>query len=127
MVLFLRELRFGLDAASPKAVSYGLTDLWLTVNDVPEGAHGCVATIIVGYVALQVLTVVPTPENRNAPVRFNSKIGTWNRTLISLWPPADGTIGWPPPISFNIGHPDEDSLSVYHLFDRWRIGQYGRP
>ncbi len=112
--------------AHPKGISTFITDLWLTVNNAPKGAHGCVTTLILGYLAIQVLTVVPLPENRDAVIRFNSKIGPWAATLIGIWP-SGSNVTWPPTLSFTTAHPDDDRLSVYHLFDRWRIGTQGYP
>lgn len=111
---------------SPRAICAFFTDLWITVNDIPKGAHGCVATFVFGYLVIQVLTVVPTPENRDAAIRIDSKVGPWAESLSAIWPPGRN-ITWPPPTSFTIARPDDDKLSVYHLFDRWRIGTEGAP
>jgi hypothetical protein len=108
---------------SPYAIAGMVTDLAHMVdNNVRVGARSCIMTITIGYLAVQVLTVVPIPEYRNAPITFHPKVGPWDRTLVRLWPAADRTLTWPPPTTFVISGDN----SIYELFDRWRIGQRGR-
>jgi hypothetical protein len=108
---------------SPRAIAGGLVDIAHMVdNDVRVGARSCIMTVALGYLAIQVLTVVPIPEYRHAPITFNPKVGPWDRTLTRLWPAAEGSITWPPQVTFTLS----GDLSVYRLFDRWRLGERGR-
>jgi len=108
---------------SSHAIAGVVTDIAHMVdNDVRVGARSCIMTIAIGYLAIQVLTVVPIPEYRHAPITFNPKVGPWDRTLTRIWPAAAGSITWPPHTTFTL----QGDLSIYQLFDRWRLGERGR-
>jgi hypothetical protein len=109
--------------SSPRAIAGALVDTAHTVGDnVRIGARSCVMTLVLGYLAIQVLTVVPDPQYRNAAIPLNPKAGPWDRTLIRLWPPRDRAVTWPQPETFLLS----GDRSVFILFDRWRLGERGR-
>ncbi len=95
------------------------TDIWLNVSEVPKAAHGCVTTIIVGHLAIQVLTTHIPAKYDNETINVSCKMGPWNELLIDVWSLADSVM-WPPARSFtNDGGP----LSFIALRDRWKIGK----
>jgi len=95
------------------------TDIWLNVSEVPKAAHGCATTIIVGHLAIQVLTTHIPAKYDNETINVSCKMGPWNELLIDVWSLADSVM-WPPARSFtNDGGP----LSFIALRDRWKIGK----
>ncbi|MHB8652539.1 MAG: hypothetical protein ACYDA9_01540 [Terriglobia bacterium] len=88
------------------------TDIWRNLGEVPKALHGLTSTIIVGHLAIQVLSV-------NKAVQIGCKMGRWNELLIDVWPLA-GSAMWPPTLTFSN---DGGSLSIIRLCDRWKIGK----
>jgi hypothetical protein len=104
---------------SGKGFYVGGTDVQLDVGAITKAADGCVTTLIVGRVAIQVLTVHYTPQFTGR--QFINCIANlpWDRFLVDIWPPKDRAI-WPPPESLT--HSGQSHF--IKLRDRWR---YGRP
>lgn len=71
------------------------TDIWDDVPDRPGTTHGYVNNIVVGRLAIQVLTLhVPGRyDDRTIVVRPN--IGRWNGNVIQIWPFQRNNV-WPP-------------------------------
>ena len=93
------------------------TDIWLDIDGVKKAAHGCVTTIIVGHLALQVLTAHLPPKYNSTTVPIVCVNGPWNDVLIPLFPTSN-RITWPPKLSFTNG----GKISFTFLRDRWKYG-----
>jgi hypothetical protein len=93
------------------------TEVWFNESEVLKAGHGCVTTIVVGHLAIQVLTV-RFAEAIDENARVACRIGPWNELLVQIFPSA-GTLSWPPASSFTN---DGTGLSILDLHDRWRIG-----
>ncbi len=96
------------------------TDIWIDIPDTPKVAKGAVTTIVVGHLAIQVLTIHVRAEYRHKNVNINTihpKAGQWDKLLIPFYFPTH-TIQWPPPLTFTNG----GATSIASLMDRWRIG-----
>jgi hypothetical protein len=102
---------------SVKAFHAGLTDTFGGINNVPKAFHGCVTTLIVGHLAIQVLTMHVLPMFSVHPIRPNCKPGAWDVNLLNIWP-VFGNANWPPPLSFTLKGAD----SIGALVNRWKIG-----
>jgi hypothetical protein len=100
------------------------THIWSQArNVVPKDIHhGCVSTLILNHLAIQVLTMHVFPEGSAAsvPVSENNAPGDfpWSDFVIPLWPLAD-TIWWPPPKTFTESGP----LGVAALIMRLKTGR----
>jgi hypothetical protein len=88
----------------------------IEVGERPVVSHGCVATIIVGHVILQILSAYSPSEYSRQDLEVRCRLGPWNDSLISIWP-ARGTILWPPSLSLTN---DNGPLSYLRLRDRWK-------
>jgi len=88
----------------------------LHVGEHPVITHGCVATIIVGYLAIQILSPYSPAEYNDKVLSIPCRLGPWNELLIPIWP-ASGTVMWPPSLSFTN---DNGPLSYLRLRDRWK-------
>jgi hypothetical protein len=95
----------------------GLTDTFGQINNVPKAFHSCVTTLIVGHLAIQVLTTHVLPMFSVHPIRPNCKPGAWDVNLLNIWP-VFGNADWPPPVSFTLKGDD----SIGALVNRWKIG-----
>lgn len=96
------------------------TDIWVDLPAIPKVARGAVTTIIVGHLAIQVLTIHVRAEHRHRNVDINTihpKAGKWDKLLIPFHFPTR-TIQWPPPLTFT----NDGAMSIARLMDRWRIG-----
>ena len=101
------------------ALHAGGTDFRIYASDViPEGGNGSVGTIIVGHLAIQVLTLRVTPKDGEGAVTINPKKGRWDDLLLAIWP-ATKPVTWPPARSFT----NSGQFSIATLMDRWRIGK----
>lgn len=95
------------------------TDIWLDIGKVPKAGHGCVTTIIVGHLAIQVLSTYIPAKYDNESINISCKMGPWDESLIDVWP-SPGSVTWPPARTFtNDGGPS----SFITLRDRWKIGK----
>jgi len=88
----------------------------LNVGELPIIGHGCVATIIVGHLAVQVLSPFVHSAYHGKTISVPCKLGPWSQLLISIWP-IDGTVSWPPNLSLTN---DNGPLSYLRLRDRWK-------
>jgi hypothetical protein len=94
------------------------TDMWIDFPEVTKAGNGCVTTLIVGHLAIQVLAVHVRPEYSHRTIEINSKPGPWNSILIPIWP-SDSAVSWPPPVTFGSA---SARFPIGMLMDRWRIG-----
>jgi hypothetical protein len=93
------------------------TDIWLDIGEVPKAARGCVTTIVVGHLALQVLTA-HIPQQYDGRAFDITCIGnSWEDLLVDIWP-TSLRVTWPPKLSFTNGGP----RPVISLRDRWKYG-----
>ena len=107
-------------AYSRSGLSADGTDSSLNLPDVPKAAKASVSTFIIGYLAIQVVTIHNEPEHKNAPIEdVVLKAGPWDKLLLNIWPVGTRAVTWPPPLSFTHSGP----LSIARLMDRWRIGK----
>ena len=103
---------------SVEAFHAGLTGTFGEVGSIPEAFHGCVVTIIVGHLVIQVITMhVLAMFATNEGLRANYKSGAWDVSLLDIWP-VFGEAYWPPPLPFTL----EGTNGIKLLIDRWKIG-----
>jgi hypothetical protein len=96
----------------------GGTDVFASIENIPKALRGCVTTIVMGHLAVQVLTDHVLPKF--ATQLFNIRIlpGRWDETRLSLWP-VWGSVKWPPPMGLNLKGHD----SIGHLVQRFKTGE----
>ena len=94
-----------------------LTDTFGNINNFPKAFRGCVTTIVVGHLVIQVVTLHVLPMFATQRIRPTHQPGTWDVKLLNVWP-VFGAIKWPPPTSFELKGTD----SIVGLFKRWNIG-----
>ena len=102
---------------STKQLYTGLTDTFGEINHVPKAFHGCVVTIVVGHLVIQVVTMHVLPMFATNVIHPVYKPGAWNINLVDIWP-VFGSAGWPPTLSFTLKGAD----SIAALVNRCRIG-----
>ncbi len=103
---------------SVKAFHAGLTDTYLPIGNVPKAFHGCVTTIIVGHLAIQVVTMHVLPMFATLHLRPDYKPGAWDVNLLDIWP-VFGEERWPPRFSFDL---KGTTHHIAGLINRWKIG-----
>jgi hypothetical protein len=94
------------------------TDFWINSDELLRIAHGLATTIVVGHLAIQILTVHPQAEYQTSRITFQTKRGPWNDLLTQVWP-SQGNVEWPPNLTITQG---AGPRSFARLVDRWRIG-----
>jgi hypothetical protein len=102
---------------------YGLglsgTDVWPTAGARFPDSQGCVTTILVGHLAIQVLTIYIPEREQVAQISIRCESpGPWEELLVDSWP-ASGTISWPPVLSFT---ESAGPLFLPRLHARWKTG-----
>lgn len=101
------------------SIAHFAADVSITINKIPEAGYGCVATLVLGHLVFQVMTVHISHSEYKAygtiPVR--PKDGPWDRLLTPIWP-ITRSVSWPPPLSFTN---DGGLQTIGRLLDRWRI------
>jgi hypothetical protein len=66
--------------------------------EVSEPVNGCVSTIVVGHLMLQVLTVHVPEKYSTRPFDVTCTVSApWDRLLIPIWP-LSAQVNWPPPL-----------------------------
>src|ERR1700736_3832407 len=78
-----------------KAFHAGLTNTFGGINGIPKAFQGCVVTIIVGHLVIQVLTMHVLPMFATNRIRPVDKPGAWDVDLLEIWP-VFGEKCWPP-------------------------------
>lgn len=96
----------------------GGTDIWAAIDGIPKAMHGSVTNIVVGHLAIQVLTPHVPPMFTSRARDVESRPGEWERNLVNIWP-VFGAVHWPPSLSFTLQGPD----SIGALINRWKLGQ----
>lgn len=103
---------------SVKGFHAGLTDTFGQIGDIPKAFHGCVTTIVVGHLAIQVVTVHVLPMFATTRVHPVCKHGAWDINLLDIWP-VFGQRRWPPSFSFEL---KGTTHHIAGLINRWKIG-----
>jgi hypothetical protein len=103
-----------------KAFHAGLTNTFGGINGIPKAFQGCVVTIIVGHLVIQVLTVHVLPMFATNRIRPVDKPGAWDVDLLEIWP-VFGEKSWPPIVSFVLK--GRTPHHIAHLINRWKIGE----
>jgi hypothetical protein len=96
------------------------TDIWIDMPDAPKAGNGCATTIVVGHLAVQVLSLRFHPQYGEGDIPVAPKTGPWEKLLVPIWPVA-GSVTWPPPSTFG----NAGSESIATLMERWKIGMKG--
>lgn len=96
----------------------GETAVWAAIDGIPKAMHGCVTNIVVGHLAIQVLTPHVPPMFCSRARDVEGRPGKWAQNLLDIWP-VFGAVHWPPPLSFT--RRGEDSIGA--LVYRWKVGQ----
>jgi hypothetical protein len=93
------------------------TDLWGNVDEASRATHNCLTTLLVGHLAIQVMSVHVVPEYCDRTITFTPKVGPWDRLLLQIWP-INNILSWPPSLTFTNG----GTMSIARLHDRWKTG-----
>jgi hypothetical protein len=96
----------------------GGTYIFASMENIPNAVRGCVTTIVVGHLAIQVLTTHVVPKFATRVFNINILPGRWEENLLPLWP-VFGYVKWPPPISFDRRGPG----SIGALVHRFKTGE----
>lgn len=96
----------------------GGTDIWRQEDEVPKAVHGCVTTIVVGHLVIQVLTAHVLARFANRIINVEGKPGAWDVNLLGIWPIFDA-LQWPPRLSFDTTHGPN---SISRLIEKWKVG-----
>lgn len=95
------------------------TYLWLYVDDLPEPHYGCVTTLTVGHLAIQVLTAHFSAQYQSVTMQVRCLGGEfWNDALIGICPAPGRSVSWPPALTFTPRGP----LRFVELRDRFKTG-----
>jgi hypothetical protein len=84
----------------------------------PTIGHGCVNTIVVGHLTIQVLTIHLLPEYSDRTIEVGPNSGDWSRLTLRIWPIEKST-AWPPSTPFTGSGP----LSIGQFVNRWKRGK----
>jgi hypothetical protein len=96
------------------------TDFTILGSDRTRIGTGTANTIVVGYFAVQVVTIHMKPDYAAYDIpEVQPKPGDWGKMLIQLYPKVQKKVNWPPRVSFTNG----GRLGVAFLMDRWRGGE----
>jgi hypothetical protein len=96
------------------------THVWYDGKVISEAAtHGHVFTVIINYLAVQVLTIHVLPEDGTTSFTIpeNNAPCDWSELTVPIWPSA-GTVSWPPNRSFMLTEPFKLGL----LVNRFKTG-----
>lgn len=96
----------------------GGTDIWNQINKIPKALHGCLTTIIVGHLAIQVLTTHVFAMFAASRPSLECNAGAWDVNLLDIWP-VFGARKWPPPVTFTLKGPN----SIATLINKWKVGE----
>jgi hypothetical protein len=110
-------------ASKSSLVAMG-TDIWIDLPGTPKAAEGSVTTIVVGHLAIQILSIHIPPdhvESEAAITAIQPRPGHWDESLLSVWPVGNRAVTWPPKLTFDTVN--YGPLSIATLLDRWRIGR----
>jgi hypothetical protein len=77
----------------------------------PSDADGYVTTLAFHHLVLQVFTLRRRPEHKDVPITLHMTPGSWNASLIQIWPTRPA-IRWPPSVTF-------DGRGLHHLSARF--------
>ena len=97
----------------------GLTDTFGRIDNVAKASHGCITTIIVGHLVIQVATTHVLPMFATMRLHSRYKHGAWNVNLLEIWP-VFGEKHWPPPFSFDL---NGTTHHIGGLVNRWKTGE----
>ncbi len=86
-----------------------------------EPAGGIVYTLTFGRLAMQVISVRNTKDQR--PVRVRVNAGHWAASLIEIWPTGRNLLSWPPLEAFT----DAGVLTLRMLLDRFNTSKLVPP
>jgi hypothetical protein len=60
-----------------------------------------VFSVVVGHLAMQVLSVHEEPDPTNKTIQIAPVDGKWDELLIQIWPKSQKKVTWPPTLSFS--------------------------
>lgn len=102
-----------------KAFHVGGTDIWGEIQKTPRAGHGCVTTIIMGHLVIQVFTFhILVRQFASEQINIGCKPGDWNLNLLDIWPIAS-PLQWPPNVSFT----ERGASGIVSLLNRWKLGE----
>jgi hypothetical protein len=96
------------------------TEVWWTVNGVPQAIHARVTTIVVGHLAFQSISSRVNGKEDSANYQVPIADGPWDKLLQDIWPAGAGQVDWPPILSFTTAW---DEHFILDLENRWKIGE----
>ena len=100
------------------------TDGWTAEPNHPQTMHAYVNTVVLGRLAMQILTFHVPDTYSGGPLTIQPAAGAWDKTLINIWP-TQPTARWPPRLSFSDDGPRP--LTLDGLRSRWSGGKALEP
>jgi hypothetical protein len=104
---------------SVKGFHAGVTDTFGEINGIPKAFHGCVTTIIVGHLVIQLVTKHVLAMFATSGVQLGCKPGAWDKNLLEIWP-VWGNKSWPPPATFRL---EGTTHHIGALVNRYKMGE----
>jgi hypothetical protein len=103
---------------SESSFHVGGTSVWGPIANIPKALHGCVTTLVIGHLVIQIFTQHVLPMFVTRPLNVQCTPGPWDTSLLQIWP-AFGAVRWPPSISFTKRMPNQ----IGALINRWKTGE----
>jgi hypothetical protein len=97
------------------------TEVWWSIKEVPKALHGCITTLVVGHLVVQVTTVRAEIETHITNVEIPMRTGDWDSLLFDILPASTKAVTWPPIRSFNGSAHSADF--ILNLENRWKLGE----
>lgn len=105
---------------SVEAFHAELFDIFGETDGIAKAFHGCITTIIVGQLVIQVATMHVLPMFATRRVLAECQPGAWDVNLLDIWP-IFGDKRWPPPFPFILKGTTPHHIA--RLVRRFRIGE----
>ena len=98
----------------------GLGDIYRVIDAIPKAFRGCVTTIVVGKLVIQLITGHVLAKFATTNVLPQCMPGAWDLNLVEVWP-VFGDKHWPPQISFELTGATPHHIG--RLEGRWKMGE----
>ena len=84
---------------SAKGFHFGGTDIWGEIEKIAKASHGCVTSMDIGHLVMQVLSVHVISQFAQQNVNIGCRMGDWRNSLLDIFPVTD-SLRWPPNVTF---------------------------
>jgi hypothetical protein len=103
---------------SDSSLHAGSSSVSGNIAQIPNALRGCVTTIVVGHLAVQIFTQHVPPMFASWSLNIRCLPGLWERSLVQIWP-VFGSVRWPPLVSFTKRLPNH----IGALVNRFKTGE----